>query len=526
MPPIDAPVRLSPSGPIIDGIDPEQITPGFQNTALRSTDLGDGIVAAWMPATGGSGAYLVDYIDRAGGNWADALITLLTEVTERPLAVFLPGQDMEIDKQIGDFSGNFDPEEGCGLTGGITFIGIVNATRFIRPEGYTYQAMFAWGIGSSRVAFQGVGWHAEDTNVVGLKAIHTYEYDRWRFMDCEITTGDIPTNQGNGISIGLFGGTRVTFVDSFLDHAQLGCGGLGYGTDGVVFQGNQCENCHDFAVSVVTGPAEVTNLDIKNVNILGNVINGVNGSGAIFVGSDGGSSPADLVQTVNIQGNTINPAVQLGEVGVRTMITFCAGLETSVINIQGNTIGPDTESTQGIYGIHISQPEDATSFRLLNVAGNTIGPLGADGGVNGIYADLITIDASQIANNILDGNRGIFVSNCQKLSVKNNEVYRATSHALHIRASLRDCTELDISKNYLETVGAFSNALLFEVDGNFDMQAWIDDNKLFSDTGSAFAFIPDAGTGSFYETDTKYLKGTKNAAAIAATIFERDPVTP
>lgn len=511
-------LRRSPSGAFDDvSIDPGDITPGPLNTAIRTVDDGAGPVAAWKPATGGGGVYLVDYLPRAGGNVADALSLALTEITARPLAVFLPASDLEVDRQIGDFAG------GDGLNGGLMFIGVAGATRFVRPQGAVYQAMFAWGQGALRCTFQGVGWHAVDTAVVGLKAIQAYEYDRWRFFDCEVTTGDVPTNQGNGISIGLFGGTRATFVDSFLDHAQVGFGGLGYGCNGVVFAHNQCENVHDFAVSAVTGPPEETNLEVRNVVIAHNVINGVNGSGAIFVGSDGGSSPADIVSGIVIQGNVITPVVELGHVGVRTLITFCGGLETNSVSIMGNVIADDLESTQGMYGIHISQPPAATSFRNLNVQGNQIGQLGADGGANGIYADLVTIDASQIVDNVCDGNRGIFIANAQKLRVAGNQVFRATSNALHIRASLRDVTKIDVSKNYLETVGAFSAALLFEVDGAFAMQAWIDDNKLSSATGSALSFIPDGGSGSFYQTDNKFLSGGIDAAMILATVFERDP---
>lgn len=510
-------IRKGPSGPFEDpSVDPADITPGPLNTALRSVDDGSGDVAAWKPATGGGGLFLVDYYERAGNNWADALITALTEVTARPLAIVLPAAEMEIDKRIGDFAG------GDGLAGGLVFVGFAGATRFVRPQGAVYTSMFAFDVDSDNVSFTGVGWHAVDTAVVGLLAVHTNNPGAFDFVQCSLSTGDVPTNQGNGIALGLFGARKCSFVNGKLDHAQVGFAGLGYGCNGAVFANNECTNVHDFAVSAVCGPPEVTPLEIRNVSIANNTIDGVNGTGAIFVGSDGGSDAADVVSGVSITGNVITPVVELGHVGPRTMIAFVGGLVTRQINIGQNVIADD-DASSGSFGISVSTPPGATEFVGLSINGNTIGRLGVDGGANGIYCDVVILDNSQIVDNVLDGNRGIFVANPVKVKIAGNQVFRATSHAIHVRASLRNVSEIDVSKNFAETVGAFSNALLFEVDGAFSMQAWIDDNKLSSATGSALAFIPDGGSGEFYQTDNKFLSGGINADMTLATIFERDP---
>lgn len=465
---------------------------------------------------GPSVVYLWPYLVANDDNLADAISEALEDHPTGKICLEFPPGDYDLDRQVGDFLGS------DGLRGNITFscAGICHITR---PVGAVFEAMFAFPSGTENVTWRNIYFHLADTAVVGCKAIQSYNNTNWRVEGCGFVCDDVPTNQGNGIALGLFGCYSTIVTDCYFKRGQCGFAGLGYGCNGVIFDANVCEDVHDFAVSAVTGPPEETPLEIKNVVISDNTIRGVNGTGAIFVGSDGGSSPADVVSGIEITGNTIVGAVEEGHIGVRTLIVVCSGIETFGVDVSNNTINDDDASAQTQYGIYVSTCTGGTSFSGLTVNNNRIGSLGAGGGVNGIYIDTTILDNSQICHNTLDGNRGIFVANARNTKISDNSVFNASSHAIHVRASTRNVSGLDVSRNYAYATGAFSNGILFEVDGAWTLQAWLDDNKMSSASASALSFVPDGGSGSFYQTDQKFVSGGADAAMIAATTFDRDP---
>ncbi len=468
-----------------------------------------------IPASGPLDIYLYPYIVREGGNLAAAISAALTENPTAETLIF-PSGSYQLERQVGNFLGS------DGLRSNLNFV-CFGFCKITRPADKTFQAMFAWPPDTHDVTWTNLGFHLAESDVA-CRAIQAYNVNRWQVRGCHFVCDDVPTDQGESISIAMLGASNTIVEHCYFDHGQCGFGGLGYGCNGVIFNANTCRNVADFAVSAVTGTPLVTNLDIKNVVITNNTIHGMNGSGAIFVGSDGANFPANVVSGVVIANNTFIGTPEPGYAGSRIHIVFTSGIVTSEINISNNVMRDDADSVNTQFGIFVSNCVGPTSFTGLSIANNQIGKLGAGAGVWGIYVDTVLIDDSQIIDNVLQGNRGILVSNPVNMKIAGNQIFNSTTAAIDIRASTRNVSGIDVSKNFAEAVGSFSAGILFEVTaGAFSIQAWLDDNKMSSATGAALSFIPGAGSGSFYQTDQKFLLSTQDAAMIAATVFERDP---
>lgn len=512
-------VRLSPSGPPVDIVDPPippgDILPGLPGEVITTWYDGTRNVARWLSGTGDAGVHLYDYLQRTS-NVANAIALALTE-NPTARALLLPARDLTLDRTVGDFAG------GDGLRSQLAFIGVPGATKFVRSGVFT--PFFAMPTNSENVLWQGVGFELDNPTSFSI-SIQAYNPSNWIVDKCAFRCTTASSFNGGNAALAMLGATNTRVTNSSFLRSQCGFGGLGYGARSCIFMGNVGDFVDDFLVSCVCGPPLATHLEIKDICIAGNTLRGISGSGGIFVGSDGGSDPADVVQGINILGNTFVGGIEGPELaGARIYIDFVAGLATQNINIKDNIIADDTNSVVSQIGILLASAAGATQFRDVNISGNNVGSLGVNG-VQGIYIDPAFVDGIQVKNNILRGNRGILANNCRSRSqIQGNQVFGATASALIVGANGQNISGMEIYDNYLESTTAFQNALRLQgFTVGQTIAARIYRNVLRATLANGPSYTPNGGTGNFRFVDNELVAGSGGADAAfqTAVTFARD----
>ena len=485
------------------------LTPGPANTELRSVPNGLGLVAVeWRSDTGDRGIYLDDYLldPRTGGNVADAIELALTENPDAS-ALILPGGELELDRTVDNFTG------AGGLRSDLAFVGVPGSTKFVQVGSFT--PFFAFPTSTENVSWTGVAFEV-DTPVAFSIAIQAYMPRNWIVDKCSFMCTVASNFNGANAALALLGATNCRVSNCYFLRSQCGFGGLGYGCRNVIFSGNVGENVDDFLVSAVCGTpvGPGSHLDIEDVAIVNNVVRGILGAGAIFVGSDGNDS-ADRVQGVLIANNTFVGTMEgVAGAGARAYILVVAGVTARGISVVNNVIADDANSAISQVGIQLSSLPGTTVFEDSIVALNNIGSLGSNG-VQGINIDTRFIDGLQVVDNVCRDNRGIRIVNCRsKTLVQGNRVTAATASALQIEATLANITGLVLKDNDLNTNTLFQNALRLTT-AAFTAAMSVENCFLDATAGETFSYTPGAGSAAVDWLDNTWTTGI-GATALAA----------
>lgn len=267
--------------------------------------------------------------------------------------------------------------------------------------------------------------------------------------------------------------------------AQISVCGLGQDCDGVLVNGFRAVDCNDFCFSAVSSAGRT----IRNVKLSDFIVDGIAGSGAIFLGGDGNELLAELsgisVDGVKISGNW--GAYFANQANAIHLNAAALTEHVSVKNIQAR-VTAGTGAGAGGYAVRLIAPVGSTA-KGVTLENMQIGSLGSVGGVNGFICSWPT-DILIVRGIECYGNRGMIIEDARHARVHDNIVRDATDDAFIWRAATRN-TSGRIHHNQ------FHSATIFKVggrfSGGFNHDLDLDHNEFLSDLGGGASKI-DGGT--------------------------------
>lgn len=455
----------------------------------------DGKSGWWITAVGitasAAEVYLEPYLRRTGDRLADAIKLCLSENSRRPLRVIFPSRALTLERDMGPADGLADDLQFVGY--GTT----INVGASCGSQAISFTQ------GSARVVWEGIAIEREDPPTFNI-AITCYDAEEWLIARCKFRAyGAAPPGDILRGGPALIGAQRTTVHSCDFDHAQCGFSGLGYGTDGCAFLFNRGKDVSDGLFSAVTGAG----LNVENLLVWGNDIDGLAGGFGIYVGDDG-TNDAGAVRNVLIGATRVTglPTVNTG--GPKACILVRSGSTMSNVVAVFNQIELDDDPTLSCYGIAFQRASHTTAIENCRIDDNVIGALGSSGAW-GIEA--YSFDRGSVSRNITRDNRGLQIFNCNGTRIDDNEVADSTSDGVRVVASTRT-TSCFFRCNIVNTTAAFKRALEFDASGGFNITARLGMNYLASSTGLSVGFTRAAA-----ETLTLYVAADEVPNALSTT---------
>ncbi len=280
----------------------------------------------------------------------------------------------------------------------------------------------------------------------------------------------------------VFEGNDIVVRGSYFDYSQCKLGGTGLSSKNIEFTGNLSKNCNDLGVSVVSGDG--SGLSIKNVHIHHNRFEGLQGSGYIYIGNDGLTTP-DEVSDVQIDNNIcvgeilISPFAPAGRIGIYVVW----GVTNRRIKVHHNQVSNTnpTVVTPGVEGISLySRDGTVTTIEDILVQANST-HFDSNDGHQGIKVEGnpgVTSNGVRVLDNHVEGGAGLRIQDFSHVECRGNYVNSKTT-ALIIAATNVAMTDVAITRNDINSGGSFKEAISIEGSHNIS-RCTIDFNRLVS----------------------------------------------
>jgi hypothetical protein len=135
---------------------------------------------------------------------------------------------------------------------------------------------------------------------------------------------------------------------------------------------------------------------------------------------------------------------------------------------------------------------------------------------NGLDCTGVGINGLRVRGNVIQtGSRGMNFSDCSHTTIHENEVFGSTSAGLILASTAGAISDIDISRNHLESVTAFKPAI--QISGSHDVsRCKIDFNRLISLDFSVLNSL-SAGTFNFRYRYNSHSQGLHSSAVPAGS---------